>query len=124
MKILVVHRQKMVVDQVKSILQDNSPVVIYCDSGLDGLLTSRIDSFELIICGIDLPVVTGFEVVRSIRTISINKEVPVILLADSHDEKTTEHARALDISTIMATDELSEKLPGLVAAYNNAHALH
>ena len=94
----------MVVDQVKSILQDNSPVVIYCDSGLDGLLTSRIDSFELIICGIDLPVVTGFEVVRSIRTISINKEVPVILLADSHDEKTTEqdqprYLRAFDFLT-------------------------
>lgn len=114
----------MVVDQVKSILQDNSPVVIYCDSGLDGLLTSRIDSFELIICGIDLPVVTGFEVVRSIRTISINKEVPVILLADTHEEKTTEHARALDVTAIMSTHELIEKLPGIVAAHSKVHVLH
>lgn len=114
MKILVVHRQKLVVDQVKSILRGNSPVVIYCDSGLDGLLTSRIDSFDLIICGFDLPVVTGFEVVRSIRTTSVNKEVPIIMLADEINERTAEHSKALRIAATVPATELAEQLPVVV----------
>src|SRR5690606_8542594 len=68
MKILVVHRQKLTVDTIKSVLSGRNPVVRHTESGLDGLLTSRIEHFDLIICGTDLPVVTGFELVRSIRT--------------------------------------------------------
>ena len=106
MKILVVHRQKMVIDQVKSVLQDNSPVVIHTDSGLDGLLTSRIESFDLIICGTDLPVITGFELVRSIRTNSVNKSVPVIFIADEVDAKTEQLGNALGVAGMLAIKEL------------------
>ena len=114
MKILVVHRQKMVIDQVKSVLEDNSPVVIYTDSGLDGLLTSRIESFDLIICGIDLPVITGFELVRSIRTNSRNKKTPVIFVADELDEKAEHLGNALGVAAMLITQEIALKLPQLV----------
>lgn len=114
MKILVVHRQRMVVDQVKSVLQDNSPVVTHTDSGLDGLLTSRIESFDLIICGTDLPVITGFELVRSIRTNSINKNVPVIFLTDEVDAKTTHLGKALGVAGMLAIGEVNLRLAGIV----------
>jgi CheY-like chemotaxis protein len=115
MKILVVHRQKMVIDQVKSVLQDNTAVVRFTDSGLDGLLTSRIESFDLIICGIDLPVITGFELVRSIRTNSLNKKVPVIFLADQLDAKTEHLGNALGVAAMMVTQEISNKLSQVVS---------
>jgi DNA-binding response OmpR family regulator len=114
MKILVVHRQRMVVDQVKSVLQDNSPVVIHTDSGLDGLLTSRIESFDLIICGTDLPVITGFELVRSIRTNSVNKNVPVIFLADDVDAKTTHLGNALGVAGMLAIRDVKLRLADIV----------
>ncbi len=115
MKILVVHRQRMVVDQVKSVLQDNALVVIHTDSGLDGLLTSRIESFDLIICGTDLPVITGFELVRSIRTNSINKNVPVIFIAgDVVDAKTEHLGNALGVAAMIAMPEVNNKLAGIV----------
>lgn len=114
MKILVVHRQKMVIDQVKSVLQDNSPVVIHTDSGLDGLLTSRIESFDLIICGTDLPVITGFELVRSIRTNSVNKNVPVIFIADHVDAKTEHLGNALGVAGMMAVQDVNIRLADLV----------
>lgn len=114
MKILVVHRQRMVVDQVKSVLQDNSPVVIHTDSGLDGLLTSRIESFDLIICGTDLPVITGFELVRSIRTNSLNKNVPVIFLADEVDAKTEHLGNALGVAGMLAMQEVDNSLARIV----------
>ena len=114
MKILVVHRQKVVIDQVKSVLQDNSPVVIHTDSGLDGLLTSRIESFDLIICGTDLPVITGFELVRSIRTNSVNKNVPVIFIADHVDAKTEHLGNALGVAGMMAVQDVNLRLADLV----------
>lgn len=115
MKILVVHRQKMVIDQVKSVLQDNSLVVIHTDSGLDGLLTSRIESFDLIICGTDLPVITGFELVRSIRNNSINKNVPVIFISDEVvDAKTTHLGNALGVAAMLAMPEVNNKLADIV----------
>jgi CheY-like chemotaxis protein len=114
MKILVVHRQKMVIDQVKSVLEGNSPVVIYTDSGLDGLLTSRIESFDLIICGTDLPVITGFELVRSIRTNSVNRNVPVIFIADEMDFKTEHLGNALGVAGMLLVQELSNRLAGMV----------
>lgn len=114
MKILVVHRQRTVIDQVKSILQDNTPVVIHTDSGLDGLLTSRIESFDLIICGTDLPVITGFELVRSIRTHSVNKNVPVIFIADEVDSKTKHLGNALGVTGMLAMTEVDNRLAHIV----------
>ena len=87
MKILVVHRQKNTVDDIQSVLSEKNPVVLQTESGLDGLLTSRIEHFDLIICGTDLPVVTGFELIRSIRTNSVNRDTPVIFLSDKIDER-------------------------------------
>src|SRR5678815_4731413 len=95
MKILVVHRQKETVVQIKSVLSGCNPVVLQTESGLDGLLTSRIEHFDLIICGTDLPVVTGFELIRSIRTNSINRETPVIFLSDKIDDKAEHLSNAL-----------------------------
>lgn len=114
MKILVVHRQKLVIDQVKLVLHDNSPVVIHTDSGLDGLLTSRIESFDLIICGTDLPVITGFELVRSIRTNSINKNVPVIFIADEVDAKTEHLGNALGVAGMLIMQDLDNRLADIV----------
>jgi DNA-binding response OmpR family regulator len=114
MKILVVHRQKLVADQIKLVLLDNSPVVIHTDSGLDGLLTSRIESFDLIICGTDLPVVTGFELVRSIRTNSVNKHVPVIFIADQVDAKTEHLGNALGVAGMVATRDVDNRLHDIV----------
>ncbi len=114
MKILVVHRHKVIVDQIKSVLTDNSPVVVHTDSGLDGLLTSRIESFDLIICGTDLPVITGFELVRSIRTNSVNKNVPVIFIADQVDAKTEHLGNALGVAGMLAVRDMDDRLAGII----------
>ena len=105
----------MVIDQIKSqLLHDNIPVVIQLDSGLDGLLTSRIESFDLVICGTDLPVITGFELVRSMRTNSVNKNVPVIFVVDKLDPKTEHLCNALRVRGTIQTSEVGTLLAGLV----------
>jgi CheY-like chemotaxis protein len=114
MKILVVHRQKETVDVIKSVLSEKKTVVLQTESGLDGLLTSRIEYFDLIICGTDLPVVTGFELIRSIRTNSVNRTIPVILLSDSIGEKMMQLAKILNVEALLATSEVRHRLAALV----------
>ena len=114
MKILVVHRQKNTVDVIKSVLSEKNPVVLQTESGLDGLLTSRIEHFDLIICGTDLPVVTGFELIRSIRTNSINRDTPVIFLSDKIDDKAQHLSNALGVEAVLLMDDVNHRLAGLV----------
>ena len=106
MKILVVHRQKEVIEQVKSVLLDSNAVIFSTDSGLDGLLTSRIEKFDLIICSTDLPVVTGFELVRTIRNNSVNKTTPVIFLSEEVDSKIEHLGNALGVAAMLAIREM------------------
>ena len=115
MKVLVVHRQKEVIEQIKSVLQTNESIIRFSDSGLDGLLAARIETFDLIICSTDLPVITGFELVRSLRTNSVNKNTPVIFLADQINEKVEHLGHALGVSAMFAEKEVREKLAGVVS---------
>ncbi len=114
MKILVVHRQNNTVNLIKSVLSRSNPVVLQTESGLDGLLTSRIEHFDLIICGTDLPVVTGFELIRSIRTNSVNRHTPVIFLCDRLDEKMEYLGKALLVSAMLTMQEIESRLEEIV----------
>jgi CheY-like chemotaxis protein len=114
MKILVAHRQKETVEAIRSVLSSVNPVVLYTESGLDGLLTSRIEHFDVIICGTDLPVVTGFEMVRSLRTNSINRHTPVVFLAKEPDERILKLCKALNAVAVMEVDELHSQLAPLI----------
>jgi len=114
MKILVAHRQRQIVEAIRSVLSSINPVVLYSESGLDGLLTSRIEHFDVIICGTDLPVVTGFEMVRSLRTNSINRHTPVVFLAKEPSEPMLSLCRALNAVAVMEDHELHSQLAPLI----------
>ncbi|WP_276368441.1 response regulator [Chryseolinea sp. H1M3-3] len=120
MKILVVHRQKKTVNVIASVLSEDKPVVLQTESGLDGLLTSRIEHFDLIICGTDLPVVTGFELIRSIRTNTINRDTPVILITDTahSDLKFNSLVKSLGVEAILPVSEVEDRLKAAVKNLN------
>lgn len=120
MKILVVHRQKKSVAVIKSVLSEGQTVVLNTESGLDGLLTSRIEHFDLIICGTDLPVVTGFEVVRSIRTNSVNRQTPVILVCDELTDKVKYLGTALGVNNFMVESQIKTVLPAIMKSLSSA----
>jgi CheY-like chemotaxis protein len=115
MKILVAHRRIQIVEAIRSVLSSINPVVLHTESGLDGLLTSRIEHFDVIICGTDLPVVTGFELVRSLRTNSINRETPVVFLSDRVNEPMQHLGKALDALAVLDEQAIHSKLAALIA---------
>lgn len=116
MKVLVVHRHLKVLDDVKSILNDSGKVFRYYNSGLDGLLAARVEEFDLIICGTDLPVITGFEMVRSIRNQSTNENTIIVFVADEIDEKSTYLGNALGVAGVLSSKEVSSNLYSLVSS--------
>lgn len=115
MKVLVVHRQKEIIEKIKSVLRSNESIIRFSDSGLDGLLAARIEIFDLIICSTDLPVITGFELVRSVKTNSMNRNTPVVFLTDTKDEKTAHLGHALGVVGILSPDEVHVHLPTIVS---------
>ncbi|MBS1486354.1 MAG: response regulator [Bacteroidetes bacterium] len=106
MKVLVVHRQQEILQNIKDQLQ-NWYVEAYTN-GLEGLLAAKLSTFDLILCGQDLPVVTGIEMVRSIRNLSLNQHTPVILLAEGNETK--EHWRISQSlrANLMTLEEVGE----------------
>ena len=114
MKILVVHRHMTVLHNVKSILQNGVSTFRYYSNGLDGLLAARVEKFDLIICGTDLPVITGFELIRSLRTQSINATVKVVFLTDEVDMKAKYLSDALGVPDLFTHETASEKLQDLI----------
>ncbi len=106
MKVLVVHRQENVLQSIRG--QMKTWYIKSFTSGLDGLIASKLENFDLILCGQNLPVVTGIELVRSIRNLSMNKNTPVILLAEGNE--TPEHERIMNVlqANLMTLDEVEE----------------
>jgi DNA-binding response OmpR family regulator len=121
MKILVVHRQKSTVGVIMSVLSESKSVVLQTESGLDGLLTSRIEHFDLIICGTDLPVVTGFELIRSLRTSSVNQYTAVVFLCDELNNAMEQLGRALGAEAMFSPQEIAYRLPGIVEKYTKVN---
>jgi DNA-binding response OmpR family regulator len=114
MKILVVHRQEEVVEIIKSALPSDQLFIRYCNSGLDGLLAARVESFDLIICSTDLPVVTGFEVVRNVRTNSVNKNVPVFFLVEELTDKINQLSKSLGVTGTLYWQDLSNQIAPMI----------
>ena len=106
MKVLVVHRQEDVLQNIKDQLE-HWHIEAY-GNGLEGLMAAKMSMFDLILCGQDLPVVTGIEMVRSIRNLSLNRRTPVILLAEGTE--TERHARIFQLlnANLMPMEEIFE----------------
>ncbi|MBX2947192.1 MAG: response regulator [Cyclobacteriaceae bacterium] len=114
MKILVVHRQKSLLKGIKWVLRERDPYIRFFESGLDGLLAARMTHYDMVICGTDLPVITGFEMARALRMNSRNPDIPLVMLADEIDHKVERLGHALGVSGLLMISEISRSLAALV----------
>ena len=85
LKVLVVHRHASVTDDIKKQFDRAGWLVHLAHSGLDGLLAARKESFGLILSAIDLPVITGIEMMRAIRNFSFNVNTPAVFIDKAPD---------------------------------------
>ena len=80
LRVLVVHRQNSVANDIKAQFERAGWLVHSAQNGLDGLLAARKGNYSLILSAIDLPVITGLEMIRGIRNFSFNVNTPVVFM--------------------------------------------
>ena len=82
MEVLIIHRQESFLEKVREKFTLGGWHATTTQSGLDGLMIARHQRFDMIFCGFDLPVVSGMELIRSWRMLSMNRNTPIYLLTD------------------------------------------
>lgn len=86
LRVLVVHRQKSVASEVKHLFDNAGWSVHLAHNGLDGLLAARREEYQIIVTSIDLPVITGIEMIRAVRNFSLNVSTPAFVI-DANEDK-------------------------------------
>lgn len=99
LKVLVVHRHVSVTDDIKKQFDRAGWLVHLAHSGLDGLLAARKESFGLILSAIDLPVITGIEMMRAIRNFSFNVNTPAVFVDKPPDQQYSAIFKKLRVKT-------------------------
>ena len=84
-KILVVEDEVMLARLLSYNLQQQGYEVTVCDNGNDGLKAALSNDYSMILLDVMLPGLTGFEVLREVRKVSIR--TPVIILTARNAEE-------------------------------------
>lgn len=87
MKILLIEDDIKIINFLKKGLTEEGYTVDVAQNGEDGLYLVSVNSYDIILLDIMLPVIDGFEVCQKLRT--INSDIPIIILTarDSLDDK-------------------------------------
>jgi len=122
MKILVVEDDKLTVNALDKSLRDLGHAVKIVRSGEEALEFLKIEKFELIICDIMMPGLSGLSFVTVVRTVNFS-DIPILMMSTLH------HASLLDAAfTAGANDfinkpfteaELSAKLNKFQSVHEN-----
>ena len=80
MKILVVDDDPKLRKLVARYLQAKGFGVVEAEDGVQGIEAAKKVKFGLIITDLNMPVVSGFEVIQAVKETSLNKDTPVIVL--------------------------------------------
>lgn len=105
MRVLVVHGDQNFLQTFNE--QMDSWYVDGYTNGLEGLMAAKITAYDMIICSQSLPVITGIEMIRSIRNLSVNRNTPVIFLADGNENEDLIKVYHMLSANFLTLDEIS-----------------
>ncbi len=90
-RVLVVDDSATVRETQRKILETAGYEVDTAIDGMDGWNSFRLSNYDIIISDVDMPRMTGFELVKKIRM--VNKKVPVVIV--SYKDRTEDRARGM-----------------------------
>src|SRR5215216_1685579 len=79
-KILIVDDEEDIVNLVRLILEDAGFEVSSCVNGIEALQKVQDEAYDLVLLDIMMPMLTGWEVLKELRSQSRTREIPVALL--------------------------------------------
>lgn len=87
MKILIIEDDLKIINFLKKGLEEECYIVDYSTNGDEGLYLASVNSYDLILLDIMLPIKDGIEVCRSLRTNNIQTPIIMLTAKDSIEDK-------------------------------------
>jgi two-component system, chemotaxis family, chemotaxis protein CheY len=78
--ILIVDDSKSVRQQLRVILESDGHSVVEAEDGLDGIDKAALSRFALIITDVNMPKMTGIEMIREVRRLAHHGKTPIFVL--------------------------------------------
>lgn len=100
-KILVIDDNKGYRTDLMEILGFENYVPYGAENGLIGLQMIRQHSPHLIVCDADMPIISGFEVLRMVKADPVLSKIPFILCTGREDYLSVKLARALGVDSYL-----------------------
>ncbi len=88
--------------------------------GIEGLSLFKKGSYDLVLCALEMPYLSGMEVAKTIKTFSLERgrSVPIIMVASRAREVTQEEIKKTGVDTVffkpLRLDRLSESIKELI----------
>ena len=97
-KCLIVDDEKYFTMYLKILLEKSGFEVTDCFNAKDALEVLKNESFEFILCDIQMPVMDGFDFLYEIKKEDKTKQIPVVFVSNMDDHKYIEKAFKLGAS--------------------------
>lgn len=87
MKVLIIEDDEKIVNFLKKGLEEESYIVDYSFNGDEGLYLASVNSYDIILLDVMLPLKDGFEVCKALRANDIDTPVIMLTARDSTEDK-------------------------------------
>jgi len=77
-KILVIEDEKNLLDDIKTLLEEENYTVFTASDGKRGISKAKEEKPDLIICDVMMPGIDGYEVLRTLSLNKNTKQIPFI----------------------------------------------
>ena len=94
-KILAVDDMRSMRDLVKSVLEKNGHTVTTMDDGDSALAFARSSTVDLVISDINMPNMTGLDLVSELRSLPGYERTPILMLTTEDNPEKKQTARSL-----------------------------
>lgn len=85
-RVLVVHHEQEMREKIIGELEKKGYRVCVASDGLNGMFYGYYEKFTIILCALDLPKISGIEMIRTLRILSFNRKTPVIFIESEQDK--------------------------------------
>jgi PleD family two-component response regulator len=107
-KVLVVHSQPDILKTITAALQKRSYYVSSANNGLEGMFIGNEMKYDMILSAIDLPKITGFEMIRTLQGRFRNRSTPVFFIGTGEESpEVVQHAGILHAQIMSLSDILN-----------------
>lgn len=118
--ILVIDDNKDYRELILEILTLEGYMTLEAENGLFGLQIIRQYMPDLILCDIDMPVMNGIEVLRSLRNDTKFSKIPFLILSGGSDERAINIAKDLEVGAYLIKGLSTSDLLSKIAHFLNS----